>query len=91
MRPANALVFSRGVRDQAGLDHLERACNMTGSMLVKGSQVGPMAGRPVLLVDDIVTTGNTLAEAARALHAVGAGPVLAITIAATHRRRSSLA
>lgn len=91
LRQANALAFVPGVADQAGLDHVERARNMAHSMRVKARHVEALTGRPVVLVDDIVTTGNTLAEAARVVHEVGAGPVLAITVAATHRQLRSLA
>ena len=43
------------------------------------------AGRRVLLIDDIVTTGATLNEAARALTAAGAAEVSALTLARTER------
>src|SRR6476646_8079973 len=46
---------------------------------------GSIAGRNVLVVDDVATTGATLTGAARVLHARGAREVLAATVARTPR------
>ncbi|MFD0467268.1 ComF family protein [Nonomuraea thailandensis] len=73
------------VADQAGLSRAQRAANLAGSLRVVRAGKGPPAPR-ALLLDDIVTTGATLAEAARALQAAGIEVPLAVTVGATRRR-----
>lgn len=51
-----------------------------------GEHPAPLAGRRFLLVDDIVTTGSTLAEAVRALAAAGGETVAIAVLAETPRR-----
>jgi predicted amidophosphoribosyltransferase len=81
----------RGVRDSAGLDAAARRDNLAGRFR-RSPGTWPPDGR-VVLVDDVVTSGATLTEAARALASgsdPGAGPadapVLAAVVAATPRR-----
>src|SRR5262245_12901081 len=75
----------RVVRDQAGLSAAARSRNLAGAFAVS-SRLAPLVdGREVLLVDDVVTRGATLAEAARSLRGAGAQPVAAAVIGATRR------
>lgn len=83
---SSALRLRRRVADQAGLNHGQRAANLEQAMQVRPGWQGAMAGTTCLLVDDVLTTGATLAEAARALRAGGAAHVVAATVAATQRR-----
>ncbi|MGW0513424.1 ComF family protein [Streptomyces olivaceoviridis] len=70
-RVAAVLRQRRAVADQAGLDARRRLENLAGAL-----EVSPGGGRllgagPVVLVDDLMTTGASLAEAARALREAG--------------------
>ena len=50
---------------------------------------GELAGRPLLLVDDVFTTGSTVESAVRELLRAGAGPVDVLTVARSARLASS--
>lgn len=84
-----ALRHRRAVADQAGLDAAARRANLASALGVRPVSVRLLAGRCVLIVDDIVTTGATLREAARALESGGTAPCGAAVIAATARRDTS--
>ena len=68
--------------DQMRLGREARFANVRGGMAARL----PLTGRRVLLVDDVVTTGATLAEAARAVRAAGGAVLGAATVATTPRR-----
>ena len=80
-----ALRLRRRVADQAGLDHRQRANNLERAMQVQPRWRASIRGVTCLLIDDVLTTGATLVEAARALRAGGAAHVAAATVAATQR------
>ena len=80
-----ALMHIRRVADQAHLDRVARAHNLAGSMAVGAPWRPVVRGATCVLVDDVVTTGATLAEAARALHDAGARHVVAAACATTPR------
>jgi predicted amidophosphoribosyltransferase len=84
VRRVDALAHGRPVADQKGLRMTGRAANLAGALRV--ARPGAVAGRRVVVVDDIMTTGSTLAEAARALRVAGAEVPAAAVIAATPRR-----
>ena len=69
--------------DQAGLDQSDRKQNLICTMAASKSA----AQKRVILVDDIVTTGASLFETARALEAVGAEIVGFVTFAETILRK----
>jgi predicted amidophosphoribosyltransferase len=85
-RPAPALRLNRQVRDSAGLGAQARLHNLSGAMAVRSRWVRALDGAQLVLVDDVVTTGATLAAAAAVLRAVGAMPLASATVAATQRR-----
>ena len=74
------LVKARHTQPQSGLDSAEaRRANALGAYaLLPGAEV---AGRRVLLADDVVTSGATLSECARTLLEAGAECVWCVTLA----------
>lgn len=80
----SALTLVRSVEDQASLTVEQRQQNLVEAMRASSR----LAGKRVLLVDDIVTTGSTIAEAARAVAAATAEPVAFVVLAETLRRQA---
>ncbi len=65
-------------KPQAKLNEAARSENIKDCFAFKGEN---LAGRNILLVDDIITTGHTLSEAARVLKENGAGQVWGLVVA----------
>jgi ComF family protein len=75
----DCLQISRRVSDQAGLTRTQRSANMHHAFSLKP---GAILRGDAIVIDDVVTTGATLQEAARALNSQGFhafGSVCAVT------------
>jgi predicted amidophosphoribosyltransferase len=71
------LGHTRRVKDQTSLSASQRQANLNGSLAC--IQIAERPNIPVIIVDDVITTGATLREAGRALHAGGFTVIGAIT------------
>ena len=68
----SVLVRTRPTQSQTTLALAQRWANVDGAFALAPEASGGLAGRRVLLVDDVLTTGATLLAAARPLHDAGA-------------------
>jgi ComF family protein len=74
-----ALVRRRATTTQAQLDAAARRANLANAFVAPA----PLPDTPVVLVDDVLTTGATADACARALRAAGATHVLVLTVGRT--------
>ena len=79
--PSGRLERLRDTPAQVGQDRRRRLENVHGAFAWSGPH---LRGRPLLLVDDVVTTGATLEACACALKQAGAGSVVGLTVARVH-------
>lgn len=73
------VVRTRRTQAQARLKGVDRAANVADAFAAIAAE--PVAGRAIVLIDDVVTTGSTLAACAMALRKAGARSVSAVTLA----------
>ena len=76
-----AVVRRHATEAQYRLDRRHRAANVRDAFAVRPDARRTVAGRWVILVDDVVTTGATLCAAADSLLDAGAAAVSAVTVA----------
>jgi ComF family protein len=82
------LTRTRDTASQAGLTPIGRRRNVRGAFAVRGHAAGtqPLAGRNLLLIDDIYTTGATARAASSALRRAGAEQIWVATAARAQRQ-----
>jgi ComF family protein len=87
LRLATNLRRARYTKSQAGLSESARRENLRGSFRVHRPE--QLAGKRVLMIDDVFTTGATLRAAAAVLKSAGAAHVSALTLARVDRAIST--
>ena len=73
---------------QSSLDERVRRANVVGVYEPVPALAAQVSGRHVLLADDVLTTGATLAEAAKTLAYLNPAAITCVTIAQTDRKKA---
>lgn len=82
----NILQRPKDTPHQVGLNRKERRKNLSQAFAIPRDKVKKIENRPILLVDDVITTSTTLQECAKILLTRGAKKVFSVTIAAGKNR-----
>lgn len=80
---AQLLLRIRNTPPQSQLRREARLHNVRGAFVIDPLRAGELAGRQVLLVDDVMTSGASLFAAAQALREAGAAGVIGLVVART--------
>ncbi len=80
---ARTLLRVRETAPQTTLDRSQRLANVQGAFAVDPTRAAALRGAHLLLIDDVMTSGASLAAAARALRDAGAARVCALVLART--------
>jgi ComF family protein len=80
---SDLLLRIRHTPAQSSLDRSRRLANVRGAFAVEPLSAAALEGRRVLLVDDVMTSGASLYEAASRLRQAGAAEVCGLVIART--------
>jgi len=78
-----ALLRTRDTAPQASLPRSRRLQNVVNTMVVHPRHAQALQQCPVVLIDDVMTTGSSLHAAALALRQVGVGHITAMVFART--------
>lgn len=78
---ARLLERNKVTKAQAKLSAAERQENVADAFQISPQRNLELTGKTVILVDDVVTTGATLHEAAKTLRQTGDGHIICVTVA----------
>lgn len=78
---SQTLLRVKRTRRQVGLGVLAREDNVRGAFRLAAGHEADVAGRRLVLVDDVFTTGATVTAAARTLKRAGAADITVLTFA----------
>jgi ComF family protein len=81
----DVLLRARATQSQGHLKREERRKNVAGAFCLAPRKAAQMAGKKILLVDDVMTTGATANACATALIKAGVAAVFVLTAAKTHK------
>lgn len=76
----DGMTRTRATRAQATMDHAERESNVRDAFTMKDKSAS-LAGKTILLIDDVCTTGATIQQAAKVLKEAGAKRIYAAAFA----------
>jgi predicted amidophosphoribosyltransferase len=68
LQVSELLIHKRKVKDQSGLTFRERSANMSGAITLSESILRVWKPTPIIVIDDVITTGSTMKSAFSALH-----------------------
>lgn len=86
---ASLLLRVRHTRPQTELQRHARLANVKGAFQLDPLRVPELAGRRVMLVDDVMTSGASIFTAAEVLRSAGAADVCAVVLARTPQPHNS--
>lgn len=81
LRVADLLKRNKATVSQFALDRKARRENISGAFMIKPEKGKFLKGQTIILIDDVLTTGATLAEAGEMLKKQGAKEVWGVTLA----------
>jgi competence protein ComFC len=80
----NILQRTKNTTTQVGKSDIERKLNIKGAFKITKQYPSILNHKSIILVDDVVTTGSTLKEAAKILKYKGAKRIIGLTLARGH-------